>query len=174
MSYELRGCALSILDKEGIKERLNKHRNIVNGHWLWTGAVQSRLKQYGEMGIGGYNYSVNRLSLYCYTDSFDIDNPEIQALHKNECNIKNCFNPEHLYAGTNSENQQDLSRLIQATSTFRCGHARTPENTYKCWNKGKGYGLYCKTCKNKANAKNRLKQSLLKKQASTNVEQQLQ
>lgn len=78
-----------------------KRRTIVdsNGCWLrkgWPANIKPTMSYMGK------NWWLSRLILYLTDSSFDRAK---QANHKckNEC----CFNPEHLYCGTQSQNRRD-------------------------------------------------------------------
>src|ERR1700704_3505690 len=101
---------LGIDNKEGILRKLNKYKIVTpEGHWLWAGATNRQ--GYGLTEIHNKTYRVNRLSLYLFTD-FDINNENIQALHKPECHNVLCWNPEHLYPGNHLDNMKDAGDLI--------------------------------------------------------------
>lgn len=144
-------------DKNSILKRLQRNTIIDPcGCWLWIGCITN--KGYGYLSIQNVIYKVHRLSLYIHQDGFNINNPNIQALHKEICNNKNCWNPEHLYAGSTQENSKDLSNKIQKTSVYSCGHPRNAENSYI-----NGIKLACKICM-KDNANDYYKRKLLAKQ----------
>lgn len=87
-----------------IVRRLLARREIdpATGCWNWTAGLTSR--GYGKIKFGGKTYAVHRLAaiLWCGLD------PEsrLQACHS--CDNPRCFNPEHLFPGTNLENVQDM------------------------------------------------------------------
>lgn len=87
------------------KRKLEPRRQGFENCWIWTGALTSRgygclaLKRYGEL----HRLSTHRIALAAWTD-FDLDG-EYHALHR--CDQKDCFNPDHLYAGTRSDNMAD-------------------------------------------------------------------
>ena len=65
----------------------------------------------------------------------DINEQHIQACHKDICPNKNCWNPEHLYLGSNQQNQIQAA-VIQSERSFNgakgiClkGHSFNDENT---------------------------------------------
>jgi hypothetical protein len=73
-----------------------------NGCWLFQGAKDT----------GGYCYvsfknrmiSIHRISAH-YHWGFGLDS-SMNILHK--CNTRNCWNPNHIYEGTQSENMLDM------------------------------------------------------------------
>jgi hypothetical protein len=74
------------------------------GCWLWT-ACRDR-DGYGLIRIDGKNVRANRFSLENAIGA--ALPPGIQACHT--CDQPDCVNPDHLYAGTNSDNQLDVVR----------------------------------------------------------------
>lgn len=87
------------------KFKLERRRQIdpITGCWLWTGN-----KNRGGHGIIHHDdktMSVSRLAMHVYKD-FDYDRKE-PICHTRECPNAHCFNPEHLYIGTNSSNLYD-------------------------------------------------------------------
>lgn len=72
-------------------------------------------------------------------------------MHIRECLYPNCFNPDHLYAGTQKDNTQDMIAIGRGRNQYtdvnithcKRGHEYTPSNTYidKKGNKN------CKECK---------------------------
>ena len=59
---------------------------------------------YGRIMINGIRYGMHRLSCYVH-HSLDLTDGEAFACHK--CNNRACINPQHLYVGTNKQNQLD-------------------------------------------------------------------
>lgn len=68
--------------------------------WLWTGVTNT--KGYGLIGHQGKYVSTHRLA-WVLTNGEILDN--LHVLHK--CDTPNCVRPEHLFLGTNLQNQQD-------------------------------------------------------------------
>lgn len=129
------------LNKTNVIKRLDKYKSVnANGCWIFTGAERNK---YGALKFEGKMYKVNRLAAFAYL-GFDL-NSNLLVLHKLICVSKFCFNPEHLYVGTHSDNSNDsvISRTHRNIVKTHCpqGHEYTEDNTY--------YSLkarLCKTC----------------------------
>lgn len=94
---------------ERIKNRLLSKRNIDgNGCWNFTG--NKGRSGYGTMKAGYPNEKVRRvprISAKIYL-GFNYDNQDQFVCH--HCDNPSCFNPEHLFIGTNSSNQIDAMK----------------------------------------------------------------
>ena len=75
------------------------------GCWNWTGT--KNLNGYGKMTMRDSNhvryYSTAHRESYIFYNGPIINN--MYVLHK--CDNPSCCNPDHLYLGTNSDNQKD-------------------------------------------------------------------
>jgi Autographiviridae endonuclease len=106
-------------DKLQTAIRLCQHSiiNPVSQCWLWTGAIIN--SGYGVIGItiGGKkgNRLVHRASMWAFKD-FDILNT-LQVLHR--CDIKECFNPDHLFIGTQLDNIRDCWHKGRRTNAMQ-------------------------------------------------------
>jgi len=91
--------------KKDIKDRLIEKRIVdpVTNCWLYTGAKYSN--GYGFIKYQGKAHLVHRLSLMIFKDII-FDEGE-QSNHNKECPHKHCFNPDHLYKGTQTDNMGD-------------------------------------------------------------------
>lgn len=94
-----------------LEERLLRKRLILeNGCWLWTGCHTAKTKPnnkiYGFIGVDGINKLVHRVAAMLYL-GFDLESP-LQVNHR--CPNSLCFNPDHLYIGSQSDNMLDASR----------------------------------------------------------------
>ena len=88
--------------EEEMKKKLFKRRRILdNGCWEWTGACSG--EGYGFLKDHGQNVKVSRLSMRL----FKLEEFRKFPLVLHTCNNKKCFNPEHLYGGTVSDNSYD-------------------------------------------------------------------
>lgn len=84
-----------------IKRRLLRKRIINdNGCWLWIGYVTK--SGYGQTQYGDKVWFVHRIAYKLFKDNFIND---LLVCHK--CDIPNCFNPEHLFQGTDRDNHID-------------------------------------------------------------------
>lgn len=95
-----------VYDKQYIIEKFKtKYEiNVENGCWEWKGKL---VQGYGGMYCcwegKGKSYPAHRLSYMINVG----DIPDgLQILHK--CNNKKCVNPDHIYAGTHTDNMDDL------------------------------------------------------------------
>jgi HNH endonuclease len=83
-----------------VRRVLLKRRKVTPvGCWEWTGSRHS--KGYGHVWIEWKHYRVHRLAAWLWL-GFDLDSDGL-VLHR--CDNPPCFNPKHLYIGTNSDNQ---------------------------------------------------------------------
>ncbi len=82
---------------------LDKAVKTGSGCMLWMGKNRSG---YGVVKHGGRSLGLHRLSLEVKL-GYKLPN-DLCACHK--CNIKNCINPEHLYAATSAQNTADAKR----------------------------------------------------------------
>lgn len=91
---------------EATKTRLFTRRRIDarTGCWIWTGPVLNGPGGgYGLVWLHGKRVRVHRLAAHLW-NGFDLKSDKL-VLHS--CDVKLCFNPEHLRAGTQLENMQD-------------------------------------------------------------------
>jgi hypothetical protein len=71
------------------------------GCYLFAGTNQ---RGHGQLRYDGRSHGVHRLSAMLYL-GLNLNDSKAQANHK--CPNKNCWNPEHLYIGTQSDNILD-------------------------------------------------------------------
>lgn len=84
------------------------------GCWLWQGATASApgKPKYGRMTIDGHPIGIHRLAYELWVGVIP---PGLNVCHK--CDVTLCFNPEHLFVGTQGDNVRDAAQK---------GRLRTP------------------------------------------------
>lgn len=116
--------------------------DIVTKCWLWR---QQGKSGYGKLTWHGRTIDVHRVSAHIYL-GLDLDSA-LLSLHK--CHNKHCFNPEHLYVGTQRDNIGDSVRdktHYKARKTYCTkGHLYTEDNTYLYAHNGYR-ARYCRIC----------------------------
>lgn len=124
-----------------IREILLKYRRIdeKTGCWLWTRCTNSR--GYGIIELNNKGYLVHRLSF------IEFKAPLINlACHILECPHKHCFNPEHLYDGTYSENMYDKVKIGNHYNKIK---THCPQgHSYKEHGRLQSGRRICKICEN--------------------------
>jgi hypothetical protein len=79
-------------------------------HWLWTGTICKR-DGYGIFTIRNNNYYAHRISWFVHHQ----EDPGVNfVLHKVDCHLRLCINPNHLYLGSKSDNNFD--RTLNGTN----------------------------------------------------------
>jgi hypothetical protein len=107
-----------------------RERKIVidsNGCWLFRDALTSN--GYGAMGK-------RRAHRVMYEEVYGPIPTGLSVLHK--CNVRNCVNPEHLYAGTHSENMKDRVKAGRNQGMLGMKHTEETKNKMRGprgWNK---------------------------------------
>ena len=123
---------LLLSNKEGIRLKLEEYKMINEVTGCWRSLTYLNNKGYASLRIEGKIYLVHRLSLYIFKD-FDLKG-ELLALHKKECKFTDCWNPDHLYAGTHKNNTQDIIEVgnCAGMDNTHCkhGHLYNKKNTY--------------------------------------------
>lgn len=87
-------------DSETVKRKLMENRKIEGECWIWIGAIICD-QGYGTITYGE-EYLVHRVAYTIFKGPI----PEgLFVLHK--CDHPPCFNPDHLFLGTQSDNMRD-------------------------------------------------------------------
>lgn len=92
--------------REYVQRKLDTHLvpEPMSGCWLWPRSVDA--SGYGKVGVPGGGWDrAHRLSYQVHVGPIP---PGLFVLHK--CDTPACANPDHLYAGTKSENAWDRER----------------------------------------------------------------
>jgi len=127
------GSVMKSLSEVIEKARKNTLVDPTTGCWIYLKGCNA--KGYAVVGFKGKLIQLSRLSLHYYKDMPLISS--VFACH--HCERKDCWNPEHLYAGDGNSNMQDYSRNLRYCLR---GHEYTPENTYLY----KGKYKVCRKC----------------------------
>lgn len=137
-----------------ILERLNKNTiKNENGCWLWIGYKKNN--GYGEISYKGKHISIHRLSAHLFL-GLNLSNYKSNSNHKEICPNRNCWNPEHLYVGTASDNNHDTGKFgnhkrvngFTYKTTCSKGHSFTGKNSRQ---------RICYICKNESQRLRRMK-----------------
>jgi len=122
-----RACSDPHKRKRPAIERLLKWTNKTASCWLWTGTADRR--GYGHLTINGKQYLAHRIMWEETNGPVPIG---VNVLHR--CDVSACVNPAHLFLGTQGDNVRDMIHKGRMNprwgATCKCGHLRTPENTY--------------------------------------------
>lgn len=115
--------------REKTKNRLLKYRRIdeETGCWNWTkGVRKSNTSRYGRISIGHIGVSCHRASYWLFNGEFDTS---LFVCH--HCDNTLCFNPDHLFLGTNSDNILDAVRKGCVSFGSRRMSAKITEDTVR-------------------------------------------
>lgn len=85
-------------------KRLKRKTRYEGDCWIWTGKTVGR--GYGEIWYKGAMFRINRLIAHLYHGMI-LHSTISQGNHKPECKSKACWNPDHIYVGTQYDNVQD-------------------------------------------------------------------
>lgn len=127
-----------------VEDRLLSFRKIdpITGCWRTTGFIAPN--GYGRITVNKITHNIHRLSASIYL-GLNLTDSRQQANHRRECPHKDCFNPDHLYTGTQASNILDevVLRRHKEVRKTHCpqGHEYTEENTK--YYRGK---RYCREC----------------------------
>lgn len=94
-----------MLDLKLAKARLLRRRSpiVADDCWIWPGAASSN--GYGRVRIDKEYYFVHRVAAAIWL-GLDLNEAGKQANH--HCDKRRCFNPQHLWIGSQSENLHDM------------------------------------------------------------------
>jgi hypothetical protein len=126
--------------------RILEQRTSVNsetGCWEYEGV--DKTTGYGQVVIDHVKYHVHRISAVLFL-GYKMEQSEIElyVLHLPICKSRNCWNFNHLYIGTQTDNMIDKS-----VSITHCphGHEYNEENTYFYTKKDGSFQRMCRTCR---------------------------
>lgn len=123
---ERRAGRLKLLEKESPQDFVkNRIKVLENGCWEWQ---LSKFAGYGRTIRNGKTWPAHAYSYTVFVSSIP-DGKQIN--HK--CHNRSCVNPEHLYAGTQKENVQDMNEAGRRNQAFgsRGGNSKLTEELVK-------------------------------------------
>jgi hypothetical protein len=107
-----------------IEERLEEYKWIEpNGCWRWLASVTTQGRP--QVWYEGRYVLVTRLIMHL-NKGFDLDSPLLVCHNDKVCNQRECWNPDHLYVGTDKDNMRD--RVAKITHCPK-GHEYDEANT---------------------------------------------
>jgi len=148
-------------EQKDVFERLKEKSVEQNGCWLWQGAAAG--SGHGRILYKNQLHGPHEISAELFLNH-TIGSGINQINHKRECTNPNCWNPEHLYVGSRSQNYRDAEaagKIMHGGWKTHCpyGHEYTPENT-KLQKSKTGFKRKCRECdrrrKNKSGKKRNL------------------
>lgn len=103
-----------------IKKHLLNNRNIdvVSGCWNWNRCTNG--SGYGVMEINWQTHYVHRLSAQFFLGLA----PTSMAFVLHKCDNRRCFNPKHLFLGTQSDNIRDMITKGRGLTGEKSPHAK--------------------------------------------------
>lgn len=100
-------------------------KSIVSGCWIWK--AYKNPAGYGQVRVKTIAYLAHRFS---YELAFGPIPPTINVLHK--CDNPPCVNPDHLFLGTLTDNNQDMCRKGRhGKNVGESGHLKKPRKGNK-------------------------------------------
>lgn len=122
--------------------------------WLVEG--ENKLDKYRSITYDGEHDKAYHLSARAFMnlDDYNIEQDQIEVCHRPYCPYKACFNPRHIYIGTQSTNRKDYwnSKRISPNHCIYGHELVTSEKTGR---------VYCKQC-SKRYRENRFNSSRIK------------
>jgi len=117
---------LQIAENVALREFFFHHDPCRTAHKCWTWPRYRDEKGYGCITYDGFKFPVHRLSFEHYKGIIPAG---FVVMH--DCDNPPCFNPDHLFLGTQQENVRDMMRKGRHSSQSR--RIRGPEDMPNGW-----------------------------------------
>ncbi len=116
---------LTVAEKILIRQRLINGTTYKDSR-CWIFKHSTSTSRYGQLRVDYKLQLTHRLSAAIFLN-LDLDNDRVQVNHKPECTSAYCWNPDHLYIGTQAENMKDVSERMRDENRIckSCGHFRS-------------------------------------------------
>lgn len=95
-----------------MKEAIKRIDRRSDGCWIWTGTRDKA--GYGKINRAGKNYRAHRF----FYSFFKGEIPK-GLLVCHSCDVPSCVNPDHLWVGTHSDNQNDAYKKGRKVHPFK-------------------------------------------------------
>jgi len=96
-------------DEIRVKKWKEKSTITPDGHWRYNGAHSK--SGHGQISFKMTQMKISRASAILFLGLSRFSN--LHALHKDSCPYPDCWNPDCLYIGTESDNRRDFFRRLR-------------------------------------------------------------
>lgn len=90
--------------------------DTATGCWLWTGSIDDR--GYGVIRVDGKAKKAHRVSWELHRGKIGRGKKRHDRCVLHKCDVRKCVNPEHLFRGTQKQNNKDMARKGRAAHRF--------------------------------------------------------
>lgn len=137
---------MNLLENYLLAHKIISTEHFYNGTPCWEFNGARNTYNYGSFRWGYLQVTAHRMAASIWLKEY---NPKLQTLH--HCDNPPCFNPEHLFQGSQAKNREDCANKRRTsngnTNKTHCkrGHLLSDDNVYIV-NTPYGIGRSCKKC----------------------------